>query len=1308
MFLKVMTIVFRYVPNNASMLAENIVFGFIALFTFCHLFLFLSIIITLRRKKNITMQLKVFFVYSFVIVPIFRSCSISITARHLRLIIEKPSMANFFLSACALLVLSTIYFMTALCTFALGSSPSPRVANPLAIWAPNTWENVQFDILVLICMTIIELECNATELVISILLIVRLAILFSLIFLHIHKIYFLTMRAYEFVSAIFLTFDTYLIFLIILSFKPNLIPYWILITLWCVIPVLYFSILKAINFVRVRKTLVKLKKLKTLDLSPKPSTDSSDELLQTYTDLNLGKDWEALFAVRIACVYGLDCFANGSLLRFVMHTYESLQFNMLYMSYFIPDNLTYVKSQIDSYLSRKNPSLVESAIIFQLITSIQESSNELSQEMSQEISKQILNTMKCEQFLSKFWAGCYKGDISQMSRSTYNLYQNLADVSEDWKQLVVRYPYSIPLLVEYLKFLIGIGSQHKLAESILSVHPKLNENILSSLQETSGEINNIVLHESIEAAVDRRPILSFYHVKLRLLATIICAFLFNIAAIILAFIFFAKCSGAGSYLYYSDTTCNLLAHSVNLLEKIETNATNGRETFFNHSKQLDLSITNLLKVMPDNILRNSSDLDYTMSVKVNEYQSTNHTGMVKFLRLYSYYSRSVAFVPYDDDLVNLMRINTFNITYSVFLASNEELYTIQRLIQKVNRFIPFFYGSIWAFTVIIMIPLIFSGIQRMKSEMKYIFNLYLTIPRSVISEFMEQKKSGNNNPTNLPNQFVNSAYNLAEDKEKESGYENINDNRAIENLKLLVHDQSSTSSVIPTRFVLKIWFILFGITFMLLISATVEVVLFTDFVSEIMLSLRTLQYIARRTLGISVALQGILSNFTLFPYDYCQQRLQATKDFNSILLLATDTKIISKKFLSSDSIHSLVHDPKCTNQSDICCWSFANLIDYFFITTTKMYNDTYKEDEVRRLSNLYNDLLYPLSYKLHENGYYFILNQFTLEKTILLSIFFVVFFVVLISSIGFVRHILHELDATIAAVKLPMKYIPPIKVPDLPRIMQYLQGEADWRKGSNANESKDERVGNYLNIIEYPHALFEEDKTLLYANPPFYNLIGAPREACIGLSLEAIFSRLMNFITDQNHPFNQIIKFFDTKQSQTTCVKISTSFERPGKKSKNVEIRTSIINGEDGKHVFMLNFEDLSNHDMLEEMSRYERQLAESLKHNSIAVPLLNALSNGSEIVPKRFSMATIASFSISYASARDEYDGQIADGCSLFLRSQREVGAVFPSIVLLQQEPPQFSYLNIPDESDAIDVQAIQMVHFINAIINSFNSTQL
>ena len=78
----------------------------------------------------------------------------------------------------------------------------------------------------------------------------------------------------------------------------------------------------------------------------------------------------------------------------------------------------------------------------------------------------------------------------------------------------------------------------------------------------------------------------------------------------------------------------------------------------------------------------------------------------------------------------------------------------------------------------------------------------------------------------------------------------------------------------------------------------------------------------------------------------------------------------------------------------------------------------------------------------------------------------------------------------------------------------------------------------------------------IICNNAFYTIIGAPREACVGLPMESIFSRVMMFKNCESHPFNQIVDVVNQKAqlAENESIQITTSFEKPGRKTKNVEM----------------------------------------------------------------------------------------------------------------------------------------------------------
>ena len=530
--------------------------------------------------------------------------------------------------------------------------------------------------------------------------------------------------------------------------------------------------------------------------------------------------------------------------------------------------------------------------------------------------------------------------------------------------------------------------------------------------------------------------------------------------------------------------------------------------------------------------------------------------------------------------------------------------------------------------------------------------------------------------------------------------------KAIDNLKVLIQDHSSNASVLPPWFTFKACMLFFSVCVILLTTATVEVYLFTDFLGEALLCFRTLQYLAKRSIGCSIVLQGILSDFTIYSQDFAAQQLQEAKELNSKLLFATSSDV-SKNLLSSDDYYSLVHSSKCDDDQDMNCWRFSLLFDYFTVRATNIINKTtLNQEEVDELTSIYNDHLFKTMHELHNLAFNYITDQFSYERIIILVIFFVVIGITCLLFLFLFIPFMKGLDSTLESVKSPLKYIPPLHVPDLPKVMQYLQGEADWVKSKTSDDQGDAAFGNFLNIIDIPHAVFETDQTLLFANNAFYTIIGAPREACVGLPMESIFSRVMMFKNCESHPFNQIVDVVNQKAqlAENESIQITTSFEKPGRKTKNVEMSFYKILNEEKVPFYVLFLKDLTGHDHIEALTEQEAILANSLKDFSTPVPLIRLMKDSEDVVqPKKFTDLPLVRFTISYASPKDEYDGVLVEGCQLFVKSSLEVASVFPMVVKVIHEPPSWTYITLPDENETLESLTIQTAHFILACIDSF-----
>ena len=136
--------------------------------------------------------------------------------------------------------------------------------------------------------------------------------------------------------------------------------------------------------------------------------------------------------------------------------------------------------------------------------------------------------MKCQQVLQKIWSSCYKGDITAMSRHAFTLEHIIDQLNKKWTYLALRYPFSTPILKEYIKFLKTTGCQHAHADAICQANPKLEDTTVT----IDTEINMNILKQAIEEATDRRPVITLTKMNLIFAIALIFVNLIILATVI--------------------------------------------------------------------------------------------------------------------------------------------------------------------------------------------------------------------------------------------------------------------------------------------------------------------------------------------------------------------------------------------------------------------------------------------------------------------------------------------------------------------------------------------------------------------------------------------------------------------------------------------------------------------------------------------------------------------------------------------------------------------------------------------------------
>ena len=1380
-FNKVLSIIIRYKPITASETVSIIIFVIYCVLVIFHQVLFFVIVSLIKHKKDINILLKIFFFYSYLFQPLFRSSIVCVVSEQVTQIVRNPSFGSFFLSLFALIILLMQFFMTGFLQFVMGSSPSPNLVNPLAIWGPCAWWSVIFEIYCNLIFVYLEfIRSVDNNVVYAILNVILLLISIPHAIFQSITTYFISYAAYEYIAGILWAICAFTCVHFLICFIPDKLPFWLVILLWALFPVLLFVIMRTITVARLKKAL------RNLDQCGTPTTIVDDNNMDNYQQnnsitapllndnqeeygderhssvydsLNLKNAAQAIFLTRAACVTNHPAFIDLSLLQYCIATFPSGMFSFLHLAFLVQNQHAFVQHLIDIFLESKNPGVLESCVIFQIITSMQESSNDLPQSLVRELGKQKLQAMKCQQLLSKFWTSCYKGDITQMSRHAYTLNRHINDISTNWKVLILRYPFSTPVLKDYIGFLNGIGTQHKIAEAILTNHPQLND---MNSQNFEQDLNTPILHQAVEDAVDRRPISSITKIRLSFVTAILLAVIFFVFVIVISFVFMSDYNTYNDFIYKSEYFASVFSSIPNFFDDVifATDEYEPRLKIFYATENLENSLNDLLGKIPSDILNQSSRSSNPLFIQVDLYNNTENSDFVNTLRLVSYFARSLSFVPTSDSAASLV-INNLIGTIDLFNSTmSNSIESIQNVVNNIKRYSPIFYVLNWVLLIVITIPLLYTSIKALKDEMTYIFSIYLTIPRSTITKFIEIT-GGKQQDKKAPNMFISQSFvpnaittttTLRDDEENE----NKPGGNVADSFKMLVNDSSSNISVLPKNFVLKTSLI-FGIFCgIIAILSTIGAYLFISFSESLIEYYYTQKIVSDRTSGASIVMHAITSCGEDLDLNALIYIINSINELHTAILFKDSTLHLSSEALNDPVISAIQTSERCEDQSNYSCRSMISLYDLFtnqasnitsfFSNGTSFDRNANSFESLRRM---YNDELYPLLSNVQDELYEFTKDSISFFQTEILIIIIVGLAATLIMTFFFVRPIVKEIDLSIEAVKLPLKHIPPVEIADLQKVLMYLQGESDFKRGGSNEKGNESQGGNsILNCMLCPFAIFEDDLSLLFANSAFYTLLGTSREAAIGLPLADIFASTIPFRNNESHPFNSLLDTVSQLQrgvSPVNVIEIRTELEINNHSPCPVMIRLVGIckssnqqeDEEDGKQnlkasSYAVFVTDLSHKKVLEEKMKYEMEVSKKLMENTISKSLSAALWNGEGLEPKQFEFIPMVVFTIKYNHNDEESEDDLMIAYSLFLRTANDVNQNFSkSITKLIQDPPKWFYISgyentaprTPTNSSLVTAPAnntsstasildemsysiVELCHFALSIIDVYNAS--
>ena len=1353
---RILGIILRYIPYNASMTIQFIFFGIYGVLIIAQFLFALFVVLRVKAKKEVRHLNMMFFYISYFIIPIFRGSIVGVLSTMVCLMGREPGFGNFFLSLIAVFLFILFLVLDCMGQLAMGSSPSPNMANPLANWAPDTWMSVAFEITLVLFLLVSEMTRRIEGWGNGITMLVCAAGFGILFGFQIQQKYLVSYVAYEYQSGVSLAATFFLGYLAIVGFIGKPVPFYVTIVVWLSFPPIGFFIVRIYMSRRVAKILGNLELCGVETESVEDGMQAAEDapllgdhtLAALFAPLGVKDGRGAIAVTRVGCLVCHSLFENMSMIRYYQECYPEITFELLALANLIPRHSEFVTSLIEIYFRRHpKPSFLAQLVIFQIVAGQQESSNELPPSIMREVSAQSLQGMKCKQLLSKFWSTCFRGDVSQLARSAFVINRHIRELDRKWKMLVLRYPYSKPLLREYLSYMQTIGGQHKRAEAIMASQPQLMEaGTLLVMSPDGSDINMNVLWQSVEEAVDRRPVYSTGRIMVSLAVAVVIALVFLILACAIALYSFGQYEVHSKLIRGAENAEFLITYTPNVYDDMKDDVTNARNEMYIVSGVANDAFSDYIVDIPHNVFVKSENrtLPFTLTVDGFPQPFVFPASMFYSVRRLNYLIKSCAFIPTDDSMNKDMMSNMLN---SVSLLGESVNNTLDEVVREAEKFLviaPYFYALCWGVLIIVMIPLNYVGFLSLKNEIAYLFLLYLTIPRTIINKMID---IGNNNPkldrramtfTTTSIMQTTTRTGIIEERTENDEQENVADG-----FKMLVSDSGSGGnhvSVLPRHFVTKTSILFFFVTGITGVFACACLFIYTELAEEVVKCFYTQKWTARRSVMASLLMHGVTS-LSDYPAEVLSEYLTEMINVHSALLYSSSSYNISSKAYDDPVVAQARAGMSCSDASNMSCQSLLVVFDVFLNTITNAVElfasgdtDQINQTQIAETRRLYNDVLLAKLWTMNEVTHNYCLQAIKNGRTAVIAIL-IIAIVFLIVSLGLtVPPILDELAQIVESVKMPMKHIPPLELTELPRLMQYLQGECDYKRGSHNESSSEQQTGNnFLNAMVCPFAIFEEDLALLFANTAFYNLLGTTREAAVGLQIDEIFNPVLGFRENESHPFNSIMETVHQLRrgvSPVRAVEIRTEMDVHSHQGCPVMVRlVGICNSQDknkdedgevatsnkdsgqmlkaDEYVFFIT--DLSHRRKIEEKLKHESETIQKLMDNSIPKTLVAVLKVDDELQPKAFAKLPMVSFLIKEAEGADDSDDDILAGCSVFMKNAGDIVHTFGSVSRLLHTPPLWIYATGHNaEEQDLTLHMSELANFALSMLELFSgSTQ-
>ncbi|EAY23413.1 hypothetical protein TVAG_070760 [Trichomonas vaginalis G3] len=361
------------------------------------------------------------------------------------------------------------------------------------------------------------------------------------------------------------------------------------------------------------------------------------------------------------------------------------------------------------------------------------------------------------------------------------------------------------------------------------------------------------------------------------------------------------------------------------------------------------------------------------------------------------------------------------------------------------------------------------------------------------------------------------------------------------------------------------------------------------------------------------------------------------------------------------------------------------------------------------------------------DSYDYTAKKVTTSQNTLIIICVVCYLLMFIIYFGFSNPVRHELISAVASVKLPLKFIDPIDLSDQAKLMQYLQGECDYGSSKFTDQQTGAPSGaTFLNAMTVPFAVFESDLSLLFANNAFYSLLSTSREATVGLPLDEIFSHVLPFKENEDHPFNALLEAIQQLSrgvaAQNFC-EIVTAMEVRERSNTPVMIRLigvcdekkGAVHDEDkdfieGKNIkatqYIVHIMNLTKKKELEDKLKNESDLTQKLLEYAVTKQVIRSLTEQDQMVAKIYEKKPLLAFNVKAAS-EDEGSDEILYGCQLFLRTFKDIVTSFSSIAYLCNDAPTWYFIGgLGQNENDVKIGEEELIQFALSILEVFGQS--